>query len=292
MTFDRFLLQINHSSRECYCGNRYDYDRHGLKPSGCTSNCRGNTGETCGGQWRIQIYSVCPTGKYKGAGDPVINDEPNCENECHCDGELPCFFTNGTCKDKCATGWRGITCNERDCGGENGGCQYQCTDDKRDEWCSCDEGFDISSNDWRECIDAQFPVCMIGPQPHCVYYSFRCCLLSDINECAGEKGEYYDEDCHTCVNTIGSYTCECDDSYELDSATNQTCVDINECLGESGVNYDKDCHECINTIGSYTCRCDHGYGLLPNGTSCGVKETARSARIAVKPTELIGSLKE
>ncbi|ELT88224.1 hypothetical protein CAPTEDRAFT_196125, partial [Capitella teleta] len=140
------------------------------------------------------------SGKYKGEGDPVINDEPNCENECHCDDELPCFFTNGTCKDGCATGWRGITCNERDCGVEKGGCQYQCTEDKRDEWCSCDEGFDISPNDWRKCID--------------------------IDECAGERGEDYDEDCHICVNTIGSYTCECGDSYELDSATNQTCFDI------------------------------------------------------------------
>ncbi|ELU14008.1 hypothetical protein CAPTEDRAFT_192856, partial [Capitella teleta] len=47
---------------------------------------------------------------------------------------------------------------------------------------------------------------------------------TDIDECAGERGENYAEDCHTCVNTIGSYTCECDDGYELDSATNQTCI--------------------------------------------------------------------
>ncbi|ELU05433.1 hypothetical protein CAPTEDRAFT_191203, partial [Capitella teleta] len=140
------------ASRECWCGNRYDYDRHGLTPNECTRDCTGSTNETCGGDWHIQIYSVCPTGKYKGEGDPVINDEPNCENECHCDAELPCFFTNGTCKDGCAIGWRGITCNERDCGVENGGCQYRCTEDKKDEWCSCDEGFEISPNDSRECI--------------------------------------------------------------------------------------------------------------------------------------------
>ncbi|ELU13528.1 hypothetical protein CAPTEDRAFT_117276, partial [Capitella teleta] len=85
-----------------------------------------------------------------------------------------------------------------DCGVENGGCQHRCTENQRDEWCSCDEGFKISPNDSRECID--------------------------INECAGERGEDYNEDCHTCVNTIGSYTCECEDGYELDSATNQTCI--------------------------------------------------------------------
>ncbi|ELU03474.1 hypothetical protein CAPTEDRAFT_200995 [Capitella teleta] len=147
------------------------------------------------------IMVVCPTGRYKGEGDPVINGEPNCENECHCKA-LPCLFTNGTCKDGCAIGWRGITCNERDCGVENGGCHHQCTEDKREEWCSCDEGFDISPNDSRECID--------------------------INECEGERGVDYDEDCHICVNTIGSYTCGCDDGYELDSATNQTCIALNE----------------------------------------------------------------
>ncbi|ELT92278.1 hypothetical protein CAPTEDRAFT_134429, partial [Capitella teleta] len=41
-------------------------------------------------------------------------------------------------------------------------------------------------------------------------YSF-----SDINECLGESGVDYDKDCHECINTIGSYTCRCDDGYEL-----------------------------------------------------------------------------
>ncbi|ELU03997.1 hypothetical protein CAPTEDRAFT_119827, partial [Capitella teleta] len=77
-----------------------------------------------------------------------------------------------------------------DCGVENGGCQHRCTEDKKDKWCSCDEGFEFPPT-----IRENASVC-----------------------------EDYDEDCHTCVNTIGSYTCECDDGYELDSATNQTCV--------------------------------------------------------------------
>ncbi|ELU08794.1 hypothetical protein CAPTEDRAFT_204673 [Capitella teleta] len=144
------------------------------------------------------VEIVCPTGKNKGAGDPVIDKKPNCENECHCNDELPCLYSNGTCADGCATGWRGDACNERDCKFENGGCQHRCTEGIRDEWCACDEGFDISPNDLRKCLD--------------------------INECAGERGEVYNKDCHTCVNTIGSYTCECDDGYGLDSATNQTCI--------------------------------------------------------------------
>ncbi|ELU13918.1 hypothetical protein CAPTEDRAFT_212553 [Capitella teleta] len=97
------------------------------------------------------ICSMCPTGKYKGEGNAVIDDKPNCKNECHCKA-LPCLYLNGQCTDGCAVGWRGEACNERDCEIENGGCKHQCSEDKSDEWCSCDEGFNVSPNNWRDCI--------------------------------------------------------------------------------------------------------------------------------------------
>ena len=53
------------------------------------------------------------------------------------------------------------------------------------------------------------------------------CLISihlDHDECKGERGLHYDKDCHRCINTEGSYTCECDKSYELDPMSNQTCI--------------------------------------------------------------------
>ncbi|ELT96355.1 hypothetical protein CAPTEDRAFT_212063 [Capitella teleta] len=100
------------------------------------------------------VVAVCPTGKYKGEGDPVINDEPNCENECHCKA-LPCLYSNGRCRDGCATGWKGDACNERDCSVGNGGCQQQCTEDT-EEWCSCDEGYTISPSDWTKCVGHTF----------------------------------------------------------------------------------------------------------------------------------------
>ncbi|ELU11699.1 hypothetical protein CAPTEDRAFT_211817, partial [Capitella teleta] len=171
------------------------------------------------------VVAVCPTGKYKGVGDPVINDEPNCENECHCT-ELQCVYINGTCIDGCGIGWKGDVCNERDCEVENGGCQHQCTEDKRDEWCSCDEGIDISPNDWKKCLD--------------------------INECLGES------DCHECINTIGSYTCRCDHGYEL-HPNGTSCGDVDEC--ERGM-YDVDrCHTCVNLIGGHTCLCNETFVL-------------------------------
>ncbi|ELU15993.1 hypothetical protein CAPTEDRAFT_34995, partial [Capitella teleta] len=70
-----------------------------------------------------------------------------------------------------------------------------------------------------------------------------------------------------CINTRGSYTCDCDEGYEL-HPNGKSCIDINECLGERGTNYNVDCHNCINTRGSYTCDCDEGYELHPDRKSC------------------------
>ncbi|ELU16876.1 hypothetical protein CAPTEDRAFT_189201 [Capitella teleta] len=91
-----FTFAGTEASIECFCGNRYDYDRHGHTQNECTRDCSGNNAETCGGNWRLQIYS--------------------------------------------------------DCGVEKGGCQHRCTEDKTDEWCSCDDGFWISPDDWKQCV--------------------------------------------------------------------------------------------------------------------------------------------
>ncbi|ELT90177.1 hypothetical protein CAPTEDRAFT_49829, partial [Capitella teleta] len=77
-----------------------------------------------------------------------------------------------------------------DCNHDNGGCDHECEEDKYDEWCSCHEGFKISTDDWRKCVD--------------------------IDEC---EDSTHHEDCHTCVNTEGNYTCRCRYGYELDPKT-------------------------------------------------------------------------
>ncbi|ELT92839.1 hypothetical protein CAPTEDRAFT_213706, partial [Capitella teleta] len=89
------------------------------------------------------------------------------------------------------------------------------------------------------------------------------------NECDGERGVHYNEDCHECINEDPGYRCICDAGYNEDNAaTEGNCIDINECLGERGVNYSVGCHNCINTKGSYMCDCDEGYELHPDGKSC------------------------
>lgn len=43
---------------ECHCGNNYNYDRHTHNQQlTCDETCAGNVAETCGGDWRLQIYS-------------------------------------------------------------------------------------------------------------------------------------------------------------------------------------------------------------------------------------------
>ena len=80
----------------------------------------------------------------------------------------------------------------------------------------------------------------------------------DINECLNVHP------CdHTCYNTIGSYTCDCQPGYYLLS-NGFTCSDINECNTNNG-----GCdQECINQVGSYYCQCNTGYTLDEDGHGC------------------------
>ena len=88
---------------------------------------------------------------------------------------------------------------------------------------------------------------------------------TDKNEClhftAGMNCE------QKCVNTNGSFKCECDAGFEVNGSGQ--CKDINECTA-SGAKKHK-CGQnatCKNTSGSYTCTCKSGFTLNADGKTC------------------------
>lgn len=82
-------------------------------------------------------------------------------------------------------------------------------------------------------------------------------IYTDIRECDTNNGGCE----QTCINTIGSFRCECRSGYILNS-DGQTC-DVNECLTNNG-----GCsHNCHNTVGGFYCTCRSGYNLI-GGRTC------------------------
>ncbi|TRY72497.1 hypothetical protein TCAL_10380 [Tigriopus californicus] len=77
----------------------------------------------------------------------------------------------------------------------------------------------------------------------------------DIDEC--DTGLALCFGGRTCLNTIGSYKCECPIGFELRSSTGR-CEDIDECSLYNGNICGVD-SECQNSIGSYRCSCKLGF---------------------------------
>ncbi|XP_055863672.1 matrilin-2-like [Biomphalaria glabrata] len=81
----------------------------------------------------------------------------------------------------------------------------------------------------------------------------------DEDECAMNTSRCQQK----CVNTQGSYSCDCDRGYTL-STDNVTCRDIDECLLRV-----PPCQQiCRNTNGSFHCECYDGYTFRMNNGTC------------------------
>ncbi|CAH1797066.1 unnamed protein product [Owenia fusiformis] len=81
----------------------------------------------------------------------------------------------------------------------------------------------------------------------------------DTDECEVNNGLCR----QTCINTFGSYHCECDPGWKLDS-NGLTCSDIDECASDNG-----GCEQtCTNTVGSFQCSCSDAFRLANNKLSC------------------------
>lgn len=107
-----------------------------------------------------------------------------------------------------------------------GYCQQLCANVPGSYSCSCNPGF-ILNPDSRTCqgkhIHKHRATALQQEKKH-LYIVYQCCQLPasvfpDVDECA-------DEPCsHGCLNTYGSYMCNCDEGFELAS-------DGTTCIGE------------------------------------------------------------
>ncbi|ELU02121.1 hypothetical protein CAPTEDRAFT_196604 [Capitella teleta] len=113
---------------------------------------------------------------------------------------------------------------------------------------------------------------MTSPNP----YTFICPVGYEIDELGFHCNDVDECTIHenlckgACVNTIGSYDCEClppfecDVGYALDNKS-KCCLEIDECAVNNG-----GCMEtCVNTVASFQCGCTNPkHRLLEDGRSC------------------------
>ncbi|XP_053386927.1 uncharacterized protein LOC123542089 isoform X2 [Mercenaria mercenaria] len=144
-----------------------------------------------------------------------------------------CVNTNGSFQCTCITGYRleGVaTCTECDALHWGDNCEQDCI-------CT-GQGAD-------RCDPVKGCVCEDG------WYGDRC--NDDINEC--ESDHQACNDSRTmCVNSVGSYTCECRAGFH--KTDEGDCKDTDEC---SDPQLNNCMQKCTNTLGGYSCGCRDGY---------------------------------
>ncbi|KAL8604296.1 hypothetical protein ACOMHN_023666 [Nucella lapillus] len=191
-----------------------------------------------------------------------------------------CQVVNGSAHCYCRDGYQlaadGVSCDDIDeCAGSHR-CNQVCHNTAGNYRCSCFTGYTLD-NDQRTCVVCDRNhwgencnmTCNCDPlgfqrcdrETGCVCHSgwqgVRC--DEDLHECSGDPCANLSNS--QCVDTVGSFRCQCHDGYMMNSARN-ACVDIKEC-GQAPSPCDQ---QCSNTEGSYTCSCDPGF--QSKGTDC------------------------
>ena len=253
------------------------------------------------------FHCQCPKGYKLSRSGRKCKDVNECSGNSNlCKGGF-CVNTEGSFKCECPLNWSlspdGRYCidnRKEKCYNDYRGPRF-CTSERsqlvtrRTCCCSMGKGW---GNDCSSCPRPESPefqeLCPLGPG-------------------RGDNGEDFDEcsmldnlcEYGTCINTDGSYRCECPTGYKLD-AEGKACIDDNECVssgericgngtctnkvggfecscnvgftpGPQGICEDiNECVEssvlcafrCHNTPGSYRCVCPYGYAVAPDGSHC------------------------
>lgn len=219
----------------CSCGTGYTLNGDGTSCND-VDECTAGT-DNCG------VTCVNTEGSYWCECGPgyTLNEASGCDDVDECGAgthncEETCVNTEGSFSCECGLNGstlnvNGASCDVPVCAEHN--CEQYCNDDESGSYfCSCDDGYTLSSN------------------------LFHC---DDIDECATGNNNCD----QTCVNFSGGYGCECGAGYMLNPDF-FTCDDRNEC--DLGTNECQDA--CINLTGSYRCECPDGYSLNADGASC------------------------
>jgi fibrillin 2/3 len=184
-------------------------------------------------------------------GQPVCNG--GCSNGGRCTAPDQCSCSSGFSGDRCETDLRtgpcftqiqqnmcrgqltGVVCTRALCCatvGKAWGIPCEQCPDQPDP---CRRGFMYNPTD-RKCLDVN-----------------ECVVIPGL--CVGGR----------CVNSIGSYSCECEEGQRRNQRTG-TCEDIDECASVPGVCAHGECH---NTEGGFFCVCNEpGYELSPDKKRC------------------------
>ncbi|XP_048837123.1 latent-transforming growth factor beta-binding protein 4 isoform X45 [Brienomyrus brachyistius] len=225
---------------------------------------------------------VCFTG-YELRGNTCI-DINECKNDLQCPGQ-ECVNTKGSFRCvPCRPGFelKNQQCQDVDeCQQNPSPCvNSQCENSPGSYQCVCFSGYELEGNSCVDVDECEDPSQCAGQECVNLKGSYRCIpcqqgyvikngRCTDVDECQSLQG------CGPeglCVNTAGSYHCDCQPGYRAAGLGHQ-CKDINECFeGE----YCFPHGECMNTEGSYLCVCSEGFKSSNNLSSCiDVDECAR-----------------